>query len=71
MHTLCPFQQSVIHIIFQIQINLPLVRVVGNVFAAVQALCRDCDMDGRRQLTIAGDGEDGGFFFKSCFGENW
>ncbi len=46
-------KQSVIHIIFLIQIILPFAKVDSNISAAVQALCaprNDCGMDGRSRL---------------------
>ncbi len=42
-------QQSVIHIIFPIEIILPSAKVVSNISTAIQALCTprsDCGMDG-------------------------
>lgn len=49
-------KQSGIYIIFQIQIISPLARVVGNVSAAVQALCTPCSYCGM-------DGYSGGEVF--------
>ena len=53
-------KQSGIHMIFQIQIISPLAKVVGNVSAAVQALCTPHNSVTVVWMAIAeGDGEDG------------